>query len=208
MADASTSIHSESYTDAPSTNLDYSSDILFDPFMNSSLNEDNPNRIIDDGDEDDDECMDEEDHEPSEDESSSSELDDEDGDNDSEIPIVEGVLPKYFESLQQRIRNAQDVQEYARGTFWITPEQPFFALQKQKKLNPDVLYHPRVFIWIPHKLLPRDQKLRCPHPNCNQELETKGFNKKPHVRRVVDIDRYGNETLILMQYVQDIDPSI
>ncbi|KAI7878129.1 uncharacterized protein EV154DRAFT_606504 [Mucor mucedo] len=96
------------------------------------------------------------------------------------------VLTEYFENLQIRLTNEGYPSEYNNGTFWIEPMMTFFALQSKKEIN--YLYRPRVFLWIPHLLLNKGLgRLRCTKNNCNKKLETKGYNKKPHARRIVDI---------------------
>lgn len=97
----------------------------------------------------------------------------------------DGTLQQYFSLLQDRLSRQEYPREYSNGTFWINPPAPFFILKKSN-LDPSRLYYPRVFLWLPHHLI--QGKLRC--PACNHSLENKGFNKNPHARRVVDIDRY------------------
>ncbi|MGB9152082.1 MAG: hypothetical protein WCD70_03235 [Alphaproteobacteria bacterium] len=97
-----------------------------------------------------------------------------------------GVLSEYFQNLQERLRKEDMPREYQNGTFWIVPKLPFFALRKS--LTPEALYLPKVFLWIPHIVLKSDHNLKC--PSCSTDLETKGYNKNPHARRVVDMDRY------------------
>ncbi|KAI7887063.1 uncharacterized protein EV154DRAFT_485029 [Mucor mucedo] len=98
------------------------------------------------------------------------------------------VLTEYFENLQIRLTNEGYPSEYNNGTFWIEPMMTFFALQSKKEIN--YLYRPRVFLWIPHLLLNKGLgRLRCTKNNCNKKLETKGYNKKPHARRIVDMFR-------------------
>jgi hypothetical protein len=98
----------------------------------------------------------------------------------------------YFESIQKRVVNElKHAQrrawptEYKTGNFWIPRPSPFFILQKG--LDPSELYKPKVFLWMPHLLIP-EKSLKC--PCCEADLGIKGFNKKPHARRIVDIDRY------------------
>ena len=114
---------------------------------------------------------------------------------DSEEDLVEvesTALKTYFEGLQERFKN--DVKEkgmpaeYSRGTFWIDPPAPFFAFENQDVVDPTKLYYPRVFLWHPRLLLPKEKKLRC--PICCSEMGLKGYNKDPHARRVLDVDRY------------------
>ncbi|KAF7720604.1 hypothetical protein EC973_007053, partial [Apophysomyces ossiformis] len=95
----------------------------------------------------------------------------------------DGVLERYFLSIQNRLSQERYPTEYSLGTFWISPRSPFFAL-RNNALDPDMLCHPRVFLWIPHLLV--EKRLRC--PTCHHPLETKGYNKNPYARRVIDIE--------------------
>ena len=62
----------------------------------------------------------------------------------------------------------------------------YFALKRGEKA--EYLYRPRVFLWIPHVLIPNGlEGIRC--PKCYYKCQTAGYNKNPHARRVVDL--YG-----------------
>lgn len=99
---------------------------------------------------------------------------------------INGVLYNYFEEVQQRLSEEYMPAEYDAGTFWIRPMQSFFALMRGKPM--EYLYRPDIFLWIPHLLLHNKiHDLHC--PKCNSPIQIKGFNKKPHARRVVDIKR-------------------
>ena len=105
-------------------------------------------------------------------------------DEDEEL-ISDGNLPKdsclvqYFNSIHERLSK-----EYSRGTFWIEPMSPFFAMKKSS--NVVSLYQPRVFLSVPHLLTPNGlQDLKC--FTCDSKSETKGYNKDPYARRVVDL---------------------
>ena len=85
---------------------------------------------------------------------------------------------------------------YVQGQFWIHPPDPYFAMRKGVNcpggLSPDLLYHPPVFLWLPHLL---DEKpYLCPLPGCQNfkkltiPLTIKGWNDNPIARRVVTLD--------------------
>lgn len=107
----------------------------------------------------------------------------------------ESFLNQYFDSIQERLKEDNRVlgkpAEYVRGTFWIEPMLPFFALKNKMDLTE--LYKPRVFLWAPHHLTANGlQDLRCPKvksngEKCNAKLSTKGYNKNPYARRIVDL---------------------
>ncbi|KAH8109627.1 hypothetical protein DFH11DRAFT_1474484, partial [Phellopilus nigrolimitatus] len=75
-------------------------------------------------------------------------------------------------------------------TFWIRPQDPYFALKKAAftELKPQTLYHPSVFVWLPH-LLTDIKDLYCPDPSCKKlgSLISKGWNSNPVARRVVGL---------------------
>ncbi|KAJ7681913.1 hypothetical protein DFH06DRAFT_953146, partial [Mycena polygramma] len=65
----------------------------------------------------------------------------------------------------------------------------WFLLQEPKStataIGPDLLYQPRVFVWLPDTLL--DKKIRCPF--CDKgDMTPGGWNSNPVARRVVDLD--------------------
>ena len=101
------------------------------------------------------------------------------------VTEIAGVIQKYLSDVQKRIVSEKYPAEYNRGTFWVRPKDPYFALLDD--LNPNGLYYPRIFLWIPHLLLEKLGKtLKC--PTCNSDLKSKGYTDKP--RRVVDITEY------------------
>ncbi|KAG0178869.1 hypothetical protein DFQ29_002904, partial [Apophysomyces sp. BC1021] len=57
----------------------------------------------------------------------------------------DGVLEKYFLSIQRRLSQETYPKEYSLGTFWINLQSPFFAL-RDNILDPDILCYPRVFL--------------------------------------------------------------
>src|SRR5436190_794255 len=80
------------------------------------------------------------------------------------------------------------------GQFWIYPPDPYFLMHKglQRGLCPDSLYHPPVFLWLPHLL---DKKgYLCQVPGCQNyknrlvPLTIKGWNSKPIARHIVTLD--------------------
>jgi hypothetical protein len=91
------------------------------------------------------------------------------------------VLASYFETLQKRLSKENKPKEYEQGTFWVLPPQPFFALRQSR--SPSQLYHPRVFLWLPHLLV--SETLKC--PDCKSNLRVKGWNTEPRARRIVDL---------------------
>ncbi|KAK4510790.1 uncharacterized protein ATC70_005223 [Mucor velutinosus] len=95
----------------------------------------------------------------------------------------------FFESLCARLHEDGRPVEYDRNTFWVEPVNPYFALLKKipaKEEPSKRLYQPRVFLWLPHHLLPhRSKSLEC--PKCKSPLKSKGFNKGSHARRIVDL---------------------
>ena len=42
-------------------------------------------------------------------------------------------------------------------TFWIDPPAPFFTFENQDVVDPTQLYYPRVFLWHPWLLLPKEK---------------------------------------------------
>lgn len=97
----------------------------------------------------------------------------------------DSTISQYLKKLQSGIKTNETPSAYRNGTFWIYPNQAFFALRK--KVSPTALYLPRVFLWLPH-LLVDIKNIKC--PSCKNSLSVKGWNEKPSARRVVDVDRY------------------
>lgn len=110
----------------------------------------------------------------------------EDNDVIEDLP-VNSKHKAFFESIHARLRNNGCPVEYDRKTFWVEPVNAYFAMKN--KIDPsESLYQPRVFLWLPHHLLPfKFQSLRC--PKCKASVKGKGFNKDPHARRIVDLTR-------------------
>ncbi|CEP08288.1 hypothetical protein [Parasitella parasitica] len=126
------------------------------------------------------------------DEEVESEEEEDEGEEDNSDRLPENsYLKTYFEDLQARLARGKCPAEYERGTFWIEPLNPFFALKNGRPVN--TLYQPRVFLWLPHYLLEsglnnKVKNLKC--HKCKSSLEIKGFNKDPHARRIVDLSSY------------------
>ena len=92
------------------------------------------------------------------------------------------VIRKYLYDVHNRIVKEGYPTEYRNGTFWVRPKDAYFALIDY--LNPNALYFPRIFLWLPHLVIDKLGKvLKC--PKCDYELKSKGYTDKP--RRVVDI---------------------
>ena len=93
-----------------------------------------------------------------------------------------GVIQKYLSDGHNRIVKEGYPSEYCNGTFWVCPKDAYFTLIDD--LNPNALYFPRIFLWLPHLLIDKLGKvLKC--SRCNYELKSKSYTEKP--RRVVDI---------------------
>lgn len=84
----------------------------------------------------------------------------------------ESLLCKYFEKIQERLKLENKPSEYKRGTFWIEPMPPFFALKENKQNG--YLYRSWYFSWIPHHLNDNGlEVLRCTRLDCDSKLENK-----------------------------------
>lgn len=98
----------------------------------------------------------------------------------------ESITDKYLEKIQQRLRGGNVPKEYLAGVFWVQRKDPAFILENELKHNiAEELYTPRVFLWFPHYLM---KGLKCVHPDCNNKIEVKCFNKKPRARRIIDLN--------------------
>ncbi|KAI7896231.1 uncharacterized protein EV154DRAFT_492751 [Mucor mucedo] len=85
----------------------------------------------------------------------------------------ESYLASCFEKIQARLSAEEYPSEYERGTFWIEPMMCYFIHKNNKKIED--IYQPRL------------AGLCC--PTCDLKIETKGYNKLPHARRIVDLQR-------------------
>lgn len=106
-------------------------------------------------------------------------------DDESDSEENESVLQNYFISLQVRFNREKNVSEYDRKTIWVEPPNPYFTLRQSP--DPKPLYYPRVFLWFPHSVIKGMQDWVC--PNCSESLKLDGYTRKPHARRIVDLDR-------------------
>ncbi|KAG2217970.1 hypothetical protein INT45_001404 [Circinella minor] len=104
---------------------------------------------------------------------------------------------------------------YNEHKFWIEPELPYFCFCSRQKLDPALLYYPRIFVWNPGKII----DIFCQVPNCGGKLHSDGFNCDPIARQIVDIDRcykckkttdgYDSELMDSLPYhIQSIFPAI
>ncbi|KAJ7022781.1 hypothetical protein C8F04DRAFT_1194135 [Mycena alexandri] len=83
-----------------------------------------------------------------------------------DTPDPEGLVQAYFDRVQKQVTTQLDgihkqARFYQDGTFWIRPRDTWFALEKEKDSNPEALYYPRVFVWVPSKLVPKDFSFTC-----------------------------------------------
>ncbi|KAL9536766.1 hypothetical protein MBANPS3_012384 [Mucor bainieri] len=53
------------------------------------------------------------------------------GADTSNKELPSNVLERYFSEIQTRLQEEDYPSEYTRGTFWITPKMPFFALKSK-----------------------------------------------------------------------------
>jgi hypothetical protein len=123
---------------------------------------------------------------------------DECGDDGSAAPS--GVLQLYLLSLKdaiiQEMKDGALPKCYRQQQFWIHQPDPYFAMRKAlhsaSGLNPDPLYYPAVFLWLPHLL--DDRKYLCPMQGCDNykkstaPLTIKGWNDNPIAHRVVKLE--------------------
>lgn len=92
-----------------------------------------------------------------------------------------GVIATYLAGVKERVQS--EIRMYGRpkvyhdGTFWIRPKDPFFAMRAElssgSPVSPELLYRPRVFLWLPQELAP-EVRLCC--PNCGKKdwIHSKG----------------------------------
>ena len=90
---------------------------------------------------------------------------------------VKLYLASVKEKLAKEMQHGSLPTCYTQGQFWIYPVAPFFAMQKAAHsasgLQPNTLYHPLVFVWLPHLL--QDDKFTCPMPNCQNHKKADIF---------------------------------
>ncbi|KAI7856603.1 hypothetical protein BDC45DRAFT_533566 [Circinella umbellata] len=84
---------------------------------------------------------------------------------------------------------------YKNNTFWVYPESSYHSQHVFEKKNtipkpsPLKLYKPRVFIWIPHLLVP-DRKIdypTCPMTLKSKHLQAQGWATTPFARRICNL---------------------
>jgi len=114
---------------------------------------------------------------------------------------IHGIVHAYLVTVKNQITSAMEASHlppcYRSGQFWIYPQHPYFAMSKAEKipdgLNPTSLYHPSVFLWLPHLLDTRP--ITCPNAKCRwhsdqaHPMTIKGWNDDPVARRVVGLDQ-------------------
>jgi hypothetical protein len=123
---------------------------------------------------------------------------------------IHGIIHAYLVSVKNQVASAIQVAGglpscYKNGQFWIHPSHPYFAMCRAENttggLNPTSLYHPSVFLWLPHLLDTR--VITCPNPDCkwysNQfyPMSIKGWNDNPIACQVVGLDQ--NYYIMTMQ---------
>lgn len=107
------------------------------------------------------------------------ETDEDDEFDEKEDSYITGYLAK----IQDSFVKGEKPEIYKQGTFWYPRKMPSFALSDTAKINPEVLYEPRVFIWLPHYLT--TEHLKC--PDCGSKLNADGYTKDPRARRITDL---------------------
>jgi len=149
--------------------------------------EEDPNRIIDGLDDDNDELL----RMMGEGEGD----DDDGGDDDMEDggesqsrprrplpPAVHDAYEKHIEFLKQTKGTSPRPRLYeSHQTFWLPQKSNYFIIHGAPKPRPAQLYNPRFFYWDPDILV--EGGLKC--PNCRTALRRHGFTRP---RRVVDLE--------------------
>lgn len=74
----------------------------------------------------------------------------------------------------------KDQQPYSTASMWINPPDPIMSLS-QYKFDPQVLYRPRIFLWLPHFFV---DAMYC--PICRTKVLEKNGPCPP--RRIIDIE--------------------
>ncbi|KAF5382655.1 hypothetical protein D9615_003032 [Tricholomella constricta] len=95
------------------------------------------------------------------------------------------------EKLKAEIKSSGKPACYQKGTFWIRPRDPLFALHTTKNsetgYSPTELYHLPIFVWLPEWLPGRPDYLRCSRCPGKHHLVRNGWNSNPIARRVRDM---------------------
>lgn len=99
-----------------------------------------------------------------------------------------GWLDKYLSEVQDMVKDQDSAkgqpENYSQGKYyWIIPGNASLVLQGT--LDPTTLYLPKVFIWLPHRLLKK--KLTC--PTCKAEISSSEWVKKTKARRIIDEEK-------------------
>lgn len=59
----------------------------------------------------------------------------------------DSFVGKYVTEIQNRLKGGVKPIEYQRKTYWVNVEYEGFDYNT--RVNPDIFYRPRVFIWLP-----------------------------------------------------------
>lgn len=97
-------------------------------------------------------------------------------------PAVHDAYEMHIESLKQTKGMSARPHLYGtHQTFWLPQKSNYFIIQGASKPRPTQLYNPRFFYWDPDLLV--EGGLKC--PNCRTALRRHGFTR---ARRVVDLE--------------------
>ena len=81
-----------------------------------------------------------------------------------QTPTPEGVVEAYLDDIQGQVHAQIEGNKmpdcYRNETFWIYRRDTWFELS-EKKDSPKALYYPRVFVWVPTVLMPKDFEFNC-----------------------------------------------
>jgi hypothetical protein len=111
--------------------------------------------------------------------------------------VVSGYLSIVKEKLSRDLKSYGEPQCYKEGQFWVRPKDAYFAMREDIESkspnrglnNPNKLYHPEVFVWLPQCL--DKHPLACVNKQCKfyqdslYPLMDKGWNTDPVARRIV-----------------------
>ncbi|KAG6818808.1 hypothetical protein H0H93_001463 [Arthromyces matolae] len=118
---------------------------------------------------------------------------------------LKGVHEEYLrgivDKLKGEIQKSGQPQCYQKGTFWINPRDPLFALHatKTRGYSPTELYHLPIFVWLPDCLPGRPDYFYCKNCNHKHHLVRNGWNYNPIARRVRDL--HGDYFLLTGRFV-------
>lgn len=93
-----------------------------------------------------------------------------------EEPVRGGILFEYLtgvlNAIKTQVTQSARPECYRKGTFWVRPKDPIFALHESggspAHISPCPLYHIPVFVWLPDCLPGAPPKFTC--PNCSRHL--------------------------------------